>query len=67
MTTKITIIGLNYLFIIILNSFLYLLFFHDLVLTDSFSIEYSISIIIQFILSIILVYFDTKIKRGIEK
>lgn len=67
MSSKSIMIGLNYMFTMILNSFLYLLFFHDLVFTENFWTEFTVSIVIQFILSILFVYFDTKIKRGTEK
>lgn len=66
MSYKSIMIGLNYMFTIILSSFIHLFFFYDLALTKSLWIEFFISIVIQFIISIILIYFDTKIERGIE-
>lgn len=59
-------IGLTYMFTMVLNSFLYLLFFHGLVVSNNFWLEFTISIVIQFIISFVLVFFDTKIKRGTE-
>lgn len=67
MSYKSIMIGLNYMFTIVLNSFIHLLFFNELVLTNSFWGQFTIAIIIQFILSIILICFDRKIERGIEK
>lgn len=67
MSYKSIMIGLNYMFTIVLNSFIHLLFFNKLALTNSFWGQFTIVIIIQFILSIILICFDRKIERGIEK
>lgn len=67
MSYKSLMIGLNYMFTIILNSFIHLVFFHEFTLTEGLWGEFIVSIIIQFILSIVLIYFDTKIERGIEK
>lgn len=67
MSYKSIMIGLNYMFTIVLNSFIHLLFFNELALTNSFWGQFTIAIIIQFILSIILICFDRKIERGIEK
>ena len=66
MTSKSIMIGLNYLFTLVLNSFLYLLFFHELVLSSSLLRELTISFIIQFIISIGLIYCDRKIERGVN-
>ena len=66
MTSKSIMIGLNYLFTLVLNSFLYLLFFHELVLSSSLWMELTISFIIQFIISIGLIYCDRKIERGVN-
>lgn len=65
MTSKSIMICLNYLFTLVLNSFLYLLFFHKLVLSNTLWIELTISFIIEFIISIGLIYCDRKIERGI--
>lgn len=65
MTSKSIMIGLNYLFTLVLNSFLYLLFFHELVLSNSLWMELTISFIIQFIISVGLIYCDRKIERGV--
>lgn len=67
MSSKSIMIGINYIFIMILNSFLNLIFFHELALTNDFWAEFTIAIIIQIIMSTILVYLDMKIERGIEK
>lgn len=65
MTFQSIMIGLNYLFTLVLNSFLYLLFFHNLVLSNSLWIELTLSFIIEFIISIGLIYCDRKIERGV--
>lgn len=65
MTSQSIMIGLNYLFTLVLNSFLYLLFFHNLVLSNSLWIELTLSFIIEFIISIGLIYCDRKIERGV--
>lgn len=66
MTPKSIMIGLNYMFTIVLNSFLHLLFFNDLILSDSLWIQFTISIVVQFVISIFLVFIDRKIERGVE-
>lgn len=66
MTSKSIMIGLNYVFICFLNSFLYLLFFHEMVLSNSLWMQLTISFIIQFIISIGLIYCDRKIERGVN-
>lgn len=66
MTSKSIMIGLNYVFICFLNSFLYLLFFHEMVLSNSLWMQLTISFIIQFIISIGLIYRDRKIERGVN-
>lgn len=65
MTSKSIMIGLNYVFVCFLNSFLYLLFFHDMVLSNTLWMELTITIIIQLVISIGLTYIDRKIERGI--
>ena len=65
MTSQSIMIGLNYLFTLVLNSFLFLLFFHNLVLSSSLWIELTLSFIIEFIISIGLIYCDRKIERGV--
>lgn len=65
MTSQNIMIGLNYMFTIVLNSFLYLVFFHKMILSNSLWKEFTVAIIIQFLISTIFVYFDRKIERGI--
>lgn len=67
MSYKSIMIGLNYMFTIVLNSFIHLLFFNELALTNNFWGQFTISIIIQFVLAIVFVCIDRKIERGIEK
>lgn len=57
----------NYIFSIVIHHLIYLLFLHNMVITDNFWNEYFISIIIQGILIIGLVLMDSKIERGIKK
>ena len=60
-------VELNYMFAFILNSFINLLFLNNLAFTNNFWGQFKIAIVIQFIISIVLVCFDRKIERGIEK
>lgn len=64
---NVILIYFNYIFSLIIYYLVYLLFLHNLVVTDNLWIQYFISIIIQAVLIIGLVIIDNKIKRGIEK
>ena len=62
MSSKTFMLGLNYVFAIALNSFLQLLFFNEMVLTSGLWMQFIISIIIEFIISLALIYLNRKIK-----
>ncbi len=66
-STKSSMIIINYLFTMLLYTFLCIIFFNNIVLTNNFWTELLICSIIQFFISLILVYFDMKIERGIAK
>lgn len=57
---------INYLFTIVINYLLYLLFFYNMVMSSKFWYEYFLSVVISAVMSIVLIYLDSKIKRGIE-
>ena len=48
-----------------INHIIYMLFTYNMIVTDSFWGVYFISVIIESVISIGLVWYDTKIKRGI--
>lgn len=56
----------NYIFSMIINHLLYMLFMNKMVTSDSFWKSFTLSIVIEAIIGIVLVMFDKKIKRGIE-
>ncbi len=57
----------SYIFSMLTNHIIYMLFTRNMIVTTDFWNIYFISIIIEAIISIVLVYFDSKIKRGIEE
>ena len=54
-----------YIFSMFINHIIYMLFRYNMVVTDTFWGVYFISVIIEAVISIGLVWYDTKIKRGI--
>lgn len=56
---------IGYIFAIAINHIIFMLFSTNMVVVDHFWISYFISIIIEAIVSILFVYFDHRIKRGI--
>lgn len=60
-------IYVNYVFSLIINHLMYLIFLHNMIMTDNFWKSYFVSIIIEMVISIGLVFIDSKIERGIEK
>ncbi len=56
----------SYIFSMIINHIIYMLFILNMIVTDLFWKIYFISVIIEAVISIFLVIYDTKIKRGIE-
>lgn len=65
--SNVILIYLNYVFSLIINHLMYLIFLHNMIMTDNFWKSYFVSIIIEMVISIGLVFIDSKIKRGIEK
>lgn len=65
--SNVILIYLNYVFSLIINHLMYLIFLHNMIMTDNFWKSYFVSIIIEMVISIGLVFIDNKIKRGIEK
>lgn len=65
--SNVILIYLNYVFSLIINHLMYLIFLHNMIMTDNFWKSYFVSIIIEIVISIGLVFIDSKIKRGIEK
>lgn len=65
--SNVILIYLNYVFSLIINHLMYLIFLHNMIMTDNFWKSYFVSIIIEMFISIGLVFIDNKIKRGIEK
>ncbi len=55
-----------YIFSMFINHIIYMLFTMNMIVTDSFWQIYFTSVIIEAVISIALVAYDTKIKRGIE-
>ena len=55
----------SYIFSMFINHIIYMLFTYNMIVTDSFWGVYFISVIIESVISIGLVWYDTKIKRGI--
>ncbi len=60
-------IYLNYIFTTIIFHIIYMLFMNNLTIGDEFWKLYFISIFFEILLSVVTLYFDLKIKRGIEK
>ncbi len=65
--SNVILIYLNYVFSLIINHLMYLIFLHNMIMTDNFWKSYFVSIIIEMVISIGLVFIDSKIKRGTEK
>ena len=65
--SNVILIYLNYVFSLIINHLMYLIFLHNMIMTDNFWKSYFVSIIIEMVISIGLVFIDNKIKQGIEK
>lgn len=65
--SNVILIYLNYVFSLIINHLMYLIFLHNMIMTDNFWKSYFVSIIIEMVISIGLVFIDSKIERGIEK
>ena len=59
-------IYISYIFTMIINHLLYMLFMSNMTTTDLFWKSFITSIVIESVIGIVLVYFDSKIKRGIE-
>ncbi len=56
----------SYIFSMIINHIIYMLFTLNMIVTDMFWQVYFISVMIEAVISIFLVIYDTKIKRGIS-
>lgn len=65
--SNVILIYVNYVFSLIINHLMYLIFLHNMIMTDNFWKSYFVSIIIEMVISIGLVFIDSKIERGIEK
>ena len=65
--SNVILIYINYVFSLIINHLMYLIFLHNMIMTDNFWKSYFVSIIIEMVIFIGLVFIDSKIERGIEK
>ena len=59
-------IYIEYIFVIMIFFFVFMSISNNMVMTDNDWVSYSISIIIEAILSIVAVFIDNKIKRGLK-
>lgn len=65
MEEKPIIIGLNYMFAVVLNLFFTIFLLSGLVMTENMWNTFTISIIIDFIICILFVFLDKRVKRGV--
>lgn len=65
MEEKPIIIGLNYMFSVVLNLFFTIFLLQGLVMTESMWNAFTISIIIDFVIVLLFVFLDKKVKRGV--